>query len=215
MAVEIKCINTSTDQANSTIEVYQWFGWKLKSSQFLYEAQLVFERDKNMPHYAELIALENEFFNLISKYSQEPPYMPSHIKTIDDWARYFEPDLRTDEEKRKIHIGYGIVMGVCITAGFIVVCALRSGGLIDDDIMGSLSAIETVGISALIGVLWYRALNRKRMSILKKALRSEQSEYRIRLQAQYDTIIGKIQNYEKCKQRIAEIREIACSLLND
>ncbi|MBQ2989515.1 MAG: hypothetical protein IJD59_10460 [Clostridia bacterium] len=215
MAVEIKCIHTDHDQVDSTVEVYQWFGWQLKSSQFGYGAQLVFERDKNISHYTDLVALENEFFNLIASHSQEPPYMPPHVKTMEDWARYFEPDLRTDEEKRKIHIGYGIAMGVCITAGWVVVGALQYGDLIDFEIMEGLLSGGTVGISALIGSLWYHALKRKRMAVLKKALISEQSEYRRRLQAKYDATIKKIQNYEQCKQRIEEIRDIAYSFLNN
>lgn len=213
MAVEIKCINTDSDQAASTVEVYQWFGWQLKSSQMIFGAQLVFERDKAMPYYAELVALENEFFNLISEHSQSPPYMPPHVKTMEDWARHFEPDLRTDEDKKKIHTGYGIAMGGCIAALWIVVGFLDYGDLIDQEIWKILLVWGSVGISALLGWLWYHALQRKRITILKKALRTEQSEYRRRLQARYDMTIEKIQDYEKCKQRIEEIRDIACSLL--
>ena len=212
MAVEIKCINTSSDQASSTVEVYQWFGWQLKSSQIVYGAQLVFERDKNMPHYTELEALEDEFFNLISEHSQDPPYMPPHVKTMEDWARYFEPDLRTDEEKKKIHIGYGIAMGVCLIGGVVLMSALE--GFLGYDASQFL-VWGTVGSAVLLGTLWYHAPERKRMAILKKALKSEQSEYRKLLQLKYNATIEKIQNYEKCKQRLAEIRDIACSLLND
>ena len=212
MAVEIKRINTSRDQANSVVEVYQWFGWQLKNSQFLYEAEFIFERDKNMPHYAELVALEDEFFCLISEYSQEPPYMPPHVKTIEEWARHFQPDLRTYEEQKRMHIGYGIAMGVCLAGGVVLLNALD--GFLNPDI-SNLLVWGVVGGSALIGVLWYHAPERKRMGILKKALHSEQSEYRKRLQLKYNATVEEIQNYEKCKQRIAEIREISYSLLND
>lgn len=212
MSVEIKCLNANSEQVGPVVEMHQWFGWKLKSTQFVYDTKLVFERDKNMPHYAELVDLELEFFELVCKCSQDPPHIPSHIHTMEDWARYFQPDLRTYEDKKKIHIGYGITLGILLMGGVVAINSFTD--LLDYSTEQSL--IWTfLGSLALIGFLWYHAPERKRRGVLKKALKSEQSEYRKRLELQYNATMEEIQNYEKCKKRIDEIRDLACSLLND
>lgn len=76
--IESKSITCKPAQENSTIEKYQRFGWTLESSQEIYNkdshvegnfsvtettnyVKLVFKRDKDMPYYNQIVALENKY----------------------------------------------------------------------------------------------------------------------------------------------------------
>ena len=82
MAQETKSLTVSPSEEQNTIELYQSFGWELKSSQEIFNkdshlesrsdgtynvttttnyVKLVFSREKTIPHYDELVKLENDY----------------------------------------------------------------------------------------------------------------------------------------------------------
>jgi hypothetical protein len=169
--------------------------------------KLVFERDKNIPHYDELAVLEEEFFALAAEHAKPKPYMPPDVHTMEEWAVHFYPDLRTSEEKRNVHIGYGIVMAIW------VICLLSIGE--SSASASSEIAWLTIGGAALIGWLWYYTLGHRRSRAFKMALKPEKSVYRSELQKRYENVMQEIEAYERYEIRMGEIRERATSLLND
>lgn len=236
MAVEIKSVDVKNEQESATIEIMQWFGWTLKSSQRVYNksstprgaithdnvtyihsetetvdfTKLVFERDKKLLHYNELVALEKEFFSLSEQFSELPPYMPPNVHTMEDWAKHFEPDLRTNDDKKKIHLRYGISMGIFVFGGLIAGAVLGAS-----DIVGSFLAWLIIGSASIIGWLWYKKLKKQKAKALKLALTSEKSIYHTRLKDLYQETIDRIDAYEKGRQRMEQIRDLACSLLEN
>ena len=233
MAMEYRTMDVDNEQEVYVIEILQFFGWKLKSSQRVYNqsskpqgaityenltfihsetntvdfTKLVFERDKNIPHYDELVVLEEEFFALAAEHAKPKPYMPPDVHTMEEWAVHFYPDLRTPEEKRNIHIGFGIAMAIW------VICLLSIGESADSASSGI--AWLTIGGAALIGWLWYHTLGRRRSRAFKMAMKPEKSAYRSELQKRYENVMKEIEAYERYEIRMGEIRERATSLLND
>lgn len=80
--IESKSVTCKPAEENPTIEKYQRFGWALESSQEVFNkdshlelhgntqysvtettnyVKLVFKRDKDMPYYNEIVALENKY----------------------------------------------------------------------------------------------------------------------------------------------------------
>ena len=91
MAKETKSISVHPDDEQETIDLYQTFGWKLQSSQEIFNqdtyykssgdridrvtnttnyVKLVFARETTMPNYSKLSALENEYNNVEFPYQQ-------------------------------------------------------------------------------------------------------------------------------------------------
>ena len=83
--LETKSAQVAPNQEQSTIDLYQKFGWTLLSSQEIYSknshiesrggqnysvtettnyVKLTFQRDKDMPNYDKIVPLENEYFAL-------------------------------------------------------------------------------------------------------------------------------------------------------
>lgn len=93
MARESTSTTVSPSEEQSTINLFQIFGWELVSSQEVYNkdshlesrddglynvtstthyVKLVFTRETTMPNYAKLVALENEFYNIKMPTYYEP-----------------------------------------------------------------------------------------------------------------------------------------------
>ncbi len=105
MAMEIKTMDVANQDEENIIRYWTQFGWNLKSSQRVYNkdshlessgdktysvtetvdyTRLVFERDKNGPHYAEIVRFENEYHALKPQLDSETGKM----NTIqNDWNR--------------------------------------------------------------------------------------------------------------------------------
>lgn len=115
MAMEIKTLDISNDAEDTTIQIYQDFGWSLKSSQRVFNrdshlesegdsvysvtktvdyTKLVFERDKSMPHYKEIKELEDRFFYLLENLPDRNSVMPN--ETMEAWATRVRPDIKTN-----------------------------------------------------------------------------------------------------------------------
>lgn len=113
MAMEIKTVNCNNEDEESTIRLYQDFGWTFKSSQRVFNksshlesrsdgtysvtettdfTKLVFERDTAMPHYAELKKLEEQYHQVLQSLPEDPGVSSS--VTPEEWARWEKPDVR-------------------------------------------------------------------------------------------------------------------------
>ena len=62
--VELKVLNNVKDDAKKNYELFKWKLEEEKSD--LKETTLVFSRDENMPHYEEIVKLENKFNKVYS-----------------------------------------------------------------------------------------------------------------------------------------------------
>ncbi len=88
MAIEYKTLEVANSAEIATIELWSKFGWRLKSSQRIYNkdthfesrsdgtysvtetinfTKLMLERDKDMPHYSELCESERKYVALMSQ----------------------------------------------------------------------------------------------------------------------------------------------------
>lgn len=229
MSLEIKSVDVENEEEEKVITVFQSFGWKLKSSQRVFNqsstprgaisyenltyihsetqtidfTKLVFERDTKMPNYDEIVELEEEFWALCANFS-EPPYMPPDVHTMEDWATHFYPDLRTSKDKNKIHFIHGIIL---LTYFIIFVFIVNSS------IINSSSLLILFTFFAIIGWSWHHSLNRCREKVFKIALKSEDSVYLSMLKERYDNVIKKIQKHEHCVSRVAEIHKRTAELI--
>ena len=91
MAFESKSISVAPSEEQNTIELFQTFGWELKSSQEVFSQEshlerdgddirsvtsttnyvkLTFSRDKEMENYAKLAQLENQFYSISNPVKQ-------------------------------------------------------------------------------------------------------------------------------------------------
>ncbi len=120
MAMEIKTLDVKNSKEAETIEFWAQFGWVLKSSQRIYNkdshleqrgdstysvtetvdfTKLVFERDKNGPHYDEIVSLEAEYFacmNALNKAEKEEKNVQARWTSKEGSL-----DFRTDADKKK------------------------------------------------------------------------------------------------------------------
>ena len=113
MAMEIKTLDVRNSEEQETIEFWSQFGWTLKSSQRVYNkdshlenrggdtysvtetvdfTKLVFERDKNGPHYARIVELEEAYFYYNDRL---PNKKPEVYDSAQEFALATKPDLRT------------------------------------------------------------------------------------------------------------------------
>ena len=88
MSKEIKSVKVHPSEESYTVKVWQTFGWEFHSQQegsnttydeddeniyikTTHFVKLVFQRDSEIPHYNELVTLENEYYNIYN-----PGYQP-------------------------------------------------------------------------------------------------------------------------------------------
>ena len=114
MAIEIKSVDVSNSQEEAYINIYQSFGWELKSSQRVFNrdsrltsegdklysettttdfTKLVFEREKKIPNYDEITELEKEFWILSDV---DKPEMAKPTGTVREWGKRTSPKLRKE-----------------------------------------------------------------------------------------------------------------------
>lgn len=230
MAKEIKTLNVDNDQEEKVIKVFQSFGWELKSSQRVYNqdsyadgaityedvtfihnttetvdfTKLVFEREKKMPHYDELVELEREFWRTAAKTPTQKPYLPPHAETMEDWGRHFEPDLRSSGEKNR----HNIIFGVLLAIWFIIFAAFESttSSFIGDNALAAGFIILGAALIISIWIITYKHSYRKALEI---ALKPHPSPYRFTLEEEYNAIIFQITAYENGVQYMSELLQEA------
>lgn len=224
MAKDIKSIDVQNDAEEFYIELFQKFGWELKSSQRVFNqnttpvgaisyegytyvhsetntvdfTKLVFERDKKIPHYNELVELEAEFWDLSQIVSAGKPNLPPQATTMEGWANYAEPELRSKAEKRIPHIIFGILLPIEIYTPML----LTEFGIIQTEQFPASMLLLSVGLTILI---WKLVCSSRRKHALRSAIRPGNSKYRQRLAALYEEVIDRIDTYDRSYRRMGEI----------
>lgn len=235
MAQEIRSIDVDNDSEEFYINIYQKFGWQLKSSQRIFNqdshavgavtyknytyvhtetdtvdfTKLVFERDRKMLNYEEIIELENEFWELAEIVADGRPPMPKNAETLEGWARHFEPDVRTYDDKKKLHIVFGILLGIVLLSPAILSEYLLDELSIDGQILAWIIIISAV----TIGFAWFFGNKFARKIALNIALNNKQSLYRGRLEFQYEDVVEQIEMYDQSAERMKNILMSAEDLL--
>ncbi len=116
MAIEVKTVDVDNESEQNIITVFYNFGWKLKSSQRVYNqsttprgvisyqnlhyihsetetidyTKLIFERDKNMPNYDLIVEYEDEFWDITNKCPNPPEPVPELLE-YEEWVRKNKP----------------------------------------------------------------------------------------------------------------------------
>lgn len=232
MSQEMKSIDARNEEADEIVSAFHCFGWNLKSSQRVFSrdtradgavtyqgvtyihsttdtvdyTRLVFERMTDMPHYDELCELEEEFWELCEQTAGGRPYVPPHADTMEKWARHFEPDLRSSEEKKRLHIFYGILTGIV----FLVLASVMH---VFYELSTMLSAVLMLGMGTL-ALTWFLRCKAAKHRALKKALRTSSSVYRTRLEELYGGIMRECKQYDKSLARMRSIINMADHLLD-
>lgn len=119
MSFEIERFEVENHEVQGYVNWMGAFGWYLKSSQRIYSrtqtptsaikfenvvlvnsstevedfTELVFERDKNIPNYDEISALEDEALDLLPYYSQKRPLKPAEKMSFKDWVKNKKPSV--------------------------------------------------------------------------------------------------------------------------
>lgn len=224
MAMEFKSIDVNNEDEGKFIQAFQSFGWKLKSSQRVFNqsttptaaisyenytyihsetetidfTKLVFERDKNIESYSHLVELEQEFFDLNQDVSGGKPYIPPHVTNMESWAKHFEPDLRTSAERKRMHIFFGILL----------VLTLFSLVVLTETISEHNAFIIMYVLLLFLGfviVMWRMTAKLSKSIALRKAIKNPSSVYRARLEHLYNDVIQAVIEYEENIDRMREI----------
>ena len=137
MSLEIKNLNVENEEEEKIITVFQGFGWKLKSSQRIFNqtsvargavsyqnltyihsenetvdfTKLVFERDTEMPNYDEIVELEEEFWRLSDICPSSRPVDPE-LMGFEDWVKKTKPSVFSASKKNTIIFGFYVICGI-------------------------------------------------------------------------------------------------------
>ncbi len=231
MSIEIKTLDVANEAENQTIRVYQYFGWKFKSSQRIYNkntslekregdlyavtetmdyTKLVFERDTNMKNYQRLRELELKYHGLYQSLPNNPPLYSSDV-SMDEWGRSARPDVTGFLGGT---VSFILAAGAALSAMCIAATMLDPTPLIeqikkDFVAFGGFLAISAVAgwiVSALLKKIIFRPVT------LGKALKGYPCKERERLAEQYKIVHNKAVEYETKLAKIEEIFEEAASL---
>lgn len=234
MATEFKSLDIDVEQEEKIIQAFQSFGWRCTGSQRIFNqtttptgavsyesytyvhsetetidfVRLTFERDKKMPNYDEISALEDEFWSLNSTLNYEKPYIYPNANTMEDWARIYEPDLREKGIKARIHIIFGI-----LTFLPVVVLQALAGSIDSFDNSGDTAAAILLVYAIIMIICWVNSIKAYKARALKKALKNKPSVYRTKLETMYNNLIDAINYYDETVDRMNEILKEAENLL--
>lgn len=237
MAKEVRSIDVANDAEEFYINAYRRFGWELVSSQRVYNqdttpvgaitykgehtdytyvrtetyttdfTKLLFERERKMAHYAELVELEDEFWENCAVVSKGRPSQPPNITNIKRYANWQAPDIRTKAEKRIPHIMFGVLMAVI----FFLTMSPHTSGMWNEG-ASSIALFNGLGITA---ILWWLTCFVIRWGILIIAALNPNSRYRARLEAIYNDWLESIELYDTCYHRMEIILLEANDLLDE
>ena len=130
---------------------------------------------------------------------------PPHVDTMEKWGKHFEPDLRSNEEKKHFHITCGVLLGIFLFFIFLF-------QQLNPDLAAPLSAICFLG-GALLGGIWFVGAKINRHRALNIALKNAPSKYRNELEKRYQDVVKEISEYDQCILRMHDIINEAKFLL--
>ena len=241
MSIEIKTMDIANEAEELCINLYQSFGWKLKSSQRVFNqtsrpvgtisagnvayvhsetetvdfTKLVFERETTMENYGKLCQLEREYFNLVDALPDNPPAYSSDI-SMDEWGRCERPNVSGP---------WGRILTILAVIPTFVIGLWKAnpdmGGETLSEIVGSVGKGEAGAIFVVLavagGVIGFVISIILSMIIFRpvalgKALKGRPCKERDRLQQQYEVARDKAVKYEITVARMDEILEEARAL---
>lgn len=170
MSWEIKSVDVENEEEEKVITVFQSFGWKLKSSQRVFNqsstprgaisyenltcihsetetidfTKLVFERDTKMPNYDEIVELEEEFWELSSECPTARPIEPE-LMDFEKWVDKANPSAFSKSSKIRTSFLFYIISGIVF--GLFVYFVGTVGEEFDASV---LSLIACVALSLII-----------------------------------------------------------------
>lgn len=236
MSIEIKTMDIANEAEELCINLYQSFGWKLKSSQRVFNqtsrpvgtisagnvayvhsetetvdfTKLVFERETTMENYGKLCQLEREYFNLVDALPDNPPAYSSDIP-IEEWAKSYRPDVSG-------FIGQFLSFVVVAAIAGAVILAVAAG-IDDTPIIEQFKEepeallffpVPCLALGGLGSFLSSRIIFRP--AALKKALKDKNSNERAKLESQYKYMREAALEYEGQLAQMDEILEEARAL---
>ena len=164
-----------------------------------------------MPNYHEVKVLEEEFWELGEIVSEGKPYMPPHAETMEGWAKHFEPDVRSNRERMRVHIVWGIISVALFMACMVIATALEESTRYFDGAIGAWCIIFIIAFSIF---LWRRAAKSSKKRALELAVHSQTSEYRKVLEKMYASVTAQISLYDASVKRMQEIIAEANELID-
>lgn len=218
MSQEIKILEVDPEEESSTIELLTCFGWRLKSSQQIYShtktpvsaigienvtfiqsqtetinyVKLIFERETHIPNAAELIELEEEFWDLADDVNEKRPLPPAPLIEFEEWVKENKPSVMSRKEI------------ILITAISTLVLTVILHGLI----------YFSLPLAALITFLYAKI---RFMTGLKhtdsKGYKAMQKAYELYKQA-HQQQLNTVSRYDYAAQRIPQILREAEALLH-
>ncbi len=231
MSLEYKSLEVANEDEEVAIRVLQRFGWRLKSSQRIFNqnarpvgaiiyqnnatifsrtetvdfTKILLERDTNMPHYQRIAALEEEFFELAEQSTLQRPLPPQPLMPFDTWAKSARP---------KIFSTLPVLVSVfCIAILFPTIIATILSG-------ETASAMLPIGL--LVSPAVFGLIKVIEIFLRNRAIVDERSPFRKKIQAQYDRYrqlhfdqLKKIELYDYAAVRLSEISKEVSALLNN
>lgn len=208
MAMEIKTVEVANENEESTIRFFSQFAWNLKSSQRIYNkdthlenrkdgtysvtetvdfTKLVFERDKNHPHYATIVAYETKY---LAGLEMLPKNAPPSYDSIEDFASKVNIDIRNKKQRSQFKIL--LISGIIIAAVFHFLIWMSLCG--DSFWLLALTFLGFVaGIGVFISSFVTKSKNKNKM--IEKALNGEDAEAAAALKEKYDAAVQKSNEY--------------------
>lgn len=219
MAMEIKTLDISNDAEDTTIQLYQDFGWNLKSSQRVFNrdshlegsgdsvysvtntvdfTKLVFERDKSMPHYEEIKELEDRFFYMLENMPDRNSVMPN--ETMEAWAMRVKPDIKTN---RVGYLGCLLFFGGALAATIV--------GIYLDNIPLFFGGVPTGIIGGIVYCKVFTKISEA--SAIKGAVNGTNSKARAKLEALFNPLHKKSVQRAEYLEAMPRLRKEAASLI--
>ena len=237
MAMEFKTLDVENCFERLTIRVHTNFGWKLKSSQRVYDrntrlenrngdtyavtetmdfTKLVFERDTEMKHYYALKDLEDEYYRCEDalKVLKTPKYSSS--VTIEEWAKKASPIVKKIRRKALYFVIPALIgMAVVIAILSVIATSIDDTPLIEQikDAGITLIFFSSVVGSIFGGCVYNKSIDSINEKALKKALADHSSEEWTELKRQYDEVHSEAETYEFLSERRAECEKEASKLV--
>ncbi len=147
MAFEMRTVDVVNEREEYIVNLYLSFGWTLKSSQRVYckdtypefsqgtngdlyvrnitnivdYTKLVFERDKNLPNYHQIVALENRAHALLAEAEGFQKEVDKNWEIL--WDRYKKFDVRKTSKR----LTNNLIIGACVVTFVLSILSAMSG----------------------------------------------------------------------------------------
>ena len=210
MAIEIKTIEADNESEEAMIEIYQSFGWRHKSSQQIVSqndsegyTKIVFERNKNMPNYERLVALEAECWAIDESLPDDPPPYSDCCETVEAWAAAAKPSLLKNAVAKQFALVAAILYGVIVLYDLLINRAPFT--------FNTLTWIIPCIVISVVAVMIRDSILQKKAR--EDALSNPASPHREVLEARYREVVAVVSVYQSAIERRNAMMEEAKTLV--